>query len=67
VTTKVREILSVSKQAAQKLDVERFNLKKLSALEVRKWYHIKISNRCAALEKLNDSDNINRGWGMLHI
>jgi hypothetical protein len=36
VVAKVRERLAVSRQAAQKFDVERFNLKKLSELEVRK-------------------------------
>jgi hypothetical protein len=30
-----RERLSVSKQVAQKLDMEKFNLKKLSKMEVR--------------------------------
>jgi DNA-binding SARP family transcriptional activator len=35
VVAKVRKILAVSKQAAQKFDVERFNLKKLNELEVR--------------------------------
>jgi len=32
---KVREKLTVSKQAAQKFDVERFNLRKLNELDVR--------------------------------
>jgi hypothetical protein len=36
VVAKVRERLSARKQAAQKTDVERFNLKKLSEMEVRK-------------------------------
>jgi hypothetical protein len=36
VVVKVREILTVSKQAAQKFDGERFNLRKLNGLEVRK-------------------------------
>jgi hypothetical protein len=36
VVAKVRERLSASKQAAQKTDVERFDLKKLSEMEVRK-------------------------------
>jgi len=38
----VKEILAVSKQAAQKFDVERFNFRKLSELEIRKQYQIKI-------------------------
>jgi hypothetical protein len=33
---KVMERLAVSKQAAQKFDAERFNLKKLSEVKVRK-------------------------------
>jgi len=40
VVAKVRERLAVSKKAAQKCDVERFNLRKLSELEVRKQYQI---------------------------
>jgi hypothetical protein len=40
---------AVSEQAAQKFDVERFNPKKLSELEVRKNCLIKISKRSAAL------------------
>jgi hypothetical protein len=51
----VREILVVNKQEAQKFEVQRFNLRKLSELQVRKEYHIKNSNRYAALENLSDS------------
>jgi len=61
VVAKVRERLAVCKQAAQKFDEERFNLTKLNKLEFRKQYHIKISNRFAALEK-SDSEDINRAW-----
>jgi hypothetical protein len=50
VGAKVRESLAVSKQAAQKFDVARCNLRKLNELEVRKEYQIEISNRFAALE-----------------
>jgi hypothetical protein len=45
VVAKVGERLAVSKQDAQKFDVESFHLKKLNELEVRKQYQIKISNR----------------------
>jgi len=62
VVAKVKESLAVSKQAAQKFDVERFNLRKLNELEVRKQYQIKISNGFAALENLSDCENINRDW-----
>ena len=59
---KVREQLGVNKQAAKKLDVERFNLRKLNELEVRKRYQIKISSRFAALENLSNGEDINRAW-----
>jgi uncharacterized metal-binding protein YceD (DUF177 family) len=39
--------------------MERFNLRKISVLEVRKHNQIKISNRFAVLENLNDSVDIN--------
>jgi len=48
VALKVREGLAVSKQAAQTFDVERFNLRKLDGLEIRKQYQIGITNRYAA-------------------
>jgi hypothetical protein len=31
-------------------------------LEIRKLYQIEISNRCAALENLNDSEDRHRAW-----
>jgi len=62
VVAEVRERLAVSKQVAQQFDVERFNLRKLSELDVGKQYHIKTSNRFAALENLNDTKDINRAW-----
>ena len=62
VVAKARERLAVSKQAAQKFDVVRFNIRKLSEVEVRKQYHIKMPNLFSALENLNDSDDINRAW-----
>jgi hypothetical protein len=63
VVANFRDRLTVSKQAAHNCDVERFNLRKLSKLEVRKQYQIKISNRFAALESLFHSKDINRGLG----
>jgi len=58
VVAKVREILAVTKQAGQKFDVEGFNLRKLNELEVK----MKISNRFAATENLNDGEDINMAW-----
>ena len=48
---KIRERWAVSKQAAQKFGGEKFNLKQ---------YQIEITNRFAALDKLSDSEDINR-------
>jgi len=49
VFVKVRKRLAVSKQAAQKFDEERFNLRKLNELEPRKQYQIDITKSFAAL------------------
>jgi hypothetical protein len=54
--------LIVSKQTAQKFEMERFNLKRLSELDVRKKYQIKIANRITTLENLSDSKYVNRAW-----
>ena len=59
---KVRERLAVSKQAAQRLDGDRFNLRKLNELDVRVQYQIEITKRFAALENLSDDEDINRAW-----
>jgi hypothetical protein len=62
VVTKVRERLSVRDRVAQKINVMRFNLRKLNEMEVRKQFQIELSNRFAALENLNESEDINRAW-----
>ena len=62
VVAKVEERLAVSKQAAQKFDGERFNLRKLNDLQVRKQYQIGITNRFTALENLRDEEDINMAW-----
>jgi hypothetical protein len=59
VVAKLRERLAVSKQTAQNLDGERFNLTKLNELEVKKKYQIEITNRFAALENLNVDEDVN--------
>jgi hypothetical protein len=41
--------------------VERFNLRKLSDLEIKK-HQMKTSDKSAALGNLNDSENINWVW-----
>jgi hypothetical protein len=62
VVAKVRERLAVRKQAAQKFEGERFNLRKLRELEVKEKYQIEITNRFAALENLIGDQDVNRSW-----
>jgi len=62
VVANVRERFAVSKQEAQRFDGERFNLRKLNELEVRKQYQTEITNSFAALENLSDGEDINRAW-----
>jgi len=40
--------------------VQRFNLRNLNELEVRKQYQINLSNKSEALEKLRDSGDVIR-------
>jgi hypothetical protein len=42
--------------------VERFNLRKLNELQVRKQYQIVIANRFATLENLNGKEEIKGDW-----
>jgi hypothetical protein len=42
--------------------VEKFNLRKINELEVRKHYHIKITKRFVAWENLSDSEDICGDW-----
>ena len=62
VIAKVRKRLAVGKQATQRFDRQRFNLRKLNEPEVREQYQIEITNRFAALENLNDDDDVYRTW-----
>jgi hypothetical protein len=52
--------LTVSKQAVQNFDGERFNLRKINELEIRTQYRIKISNKFAALQNFSDSEDVTR-------
>jgi len=62
VIEKVGERLAVGKQAAQRFDRQRLNLRKLNEPEVREQYQIEITNRFAALENLNDDVDVDRTW-----
>jgi hypothetical protein len=60
--TKIRERLAVSKQTTHRDHMEWFNLKKLSEVEGKEWYCVEISNRIAALEKLDTEGDVNKTW-----
>ena len=62
VATKYWVVTSENTEAAQKFDRERFNIRKLNQLEVRKKYQIKIANSFADLENLNDDEDMNSVW-----
>jgi len=62
VIAKVRERLAVGKQAVQRFDRQRFMLRKLNEPEVREQCQIEITNRFAALENVNDDEDVNRTW-----
>ena len=57
---KFRKSLVVSKQAAQKFDLEIFNLRKISEIKIMQECQINISNRSEDLDNSNDSEDINR-------
>jgi len=60
VIANVRERLAVGKQAAQRFDRQRFNLRKLNEPYVREQYQIEIKNSFAALENLSDDEDVDR-------
>ena len=59
---KVREKLAVGKQAAQRFDRQRFNLRKLNEPEVREQYQIEVTNKFAASENFSGDEDVDRTW-----
>jgi hypothetical protein len=62
VLTKVMERLAVKKQTSHRFNMERFNIKKLNEVELKKQFCIDVSNRFAALEDLDAEVEINSAW-----
>jgi hypothetical protein len=62
VVAKIRERLAVSKPPLNKMDIDRFILKKLSEGERKEIYQVTIKNRFSSLEILEDNGDINRTW-----
>jgi hypothetical protein len=52
VVAKVMERLAVGKQDVKKMNMERFNLKKLNKKDVQEQYQVTIINKFMALENL---------------
>jgi hypothetical protein len=63
VVAEVRERLAVSKRAAQKVDSERFYVKKLNEGDVKEQYQVTIRNKFVALEKLRGQWGHQQGMG----
>jgi len=60
-SVKIRGLFqNVANGYKESLDRYRFNLSKLNKLEVRKQYQVEITNRFAALETLNEDEDVNR-------
>jgi hypothetical protein len=55
-------VVAVSKQTAHRVQMERFNLKKLNEVEGKEQYRVEISNMFAALEKLDTEVDVNKAW-----
>ena len=58
VVVKLKESLAVCKQAAQKFEGERFNLRKLNDLGFKEKYQIEIRMRFVAVENLNVDETL---------
>jgi hypothetical protein len=56
------ERLTVTKQTTLSVHMERFSLKKLKEVGVKRQYPVEISNRFAALENLDTGADINKAW-----
>jgi exonuclease III len=62
VVAKVRERLAVSKRAAQMIDTERLNVKKLNKGHVKEQYQVTNRNKFATMGNSEDSGDINGTW-----
>jgi hypothetical protein len=65
VVAKLRERISVSKQARQKFVSEIFDLKKFDDIEVKEKYQVETSNRFTTLESLHECFDITNAWNSI--
>jgi hypothetical protein len=52
----------VNKPTMHRVDMERFNLKKLNEVEGKGQYRVEISNKFATLEDLDTEVDVNKAW-----
>jgi hypothetical protein len=62
VLPKIRERLAVSKRHVKKMDMDRFNLKKLNDGELKEHYQVTIKNIFSVFENFEDNRDIYRAW-----
>jgi hypothetical protein len=62
VVATIGERLAVSKRPVNKVDMDRFNLKKLNEGEVKESIRLQSKTDFSALENLEDNGDINRAW-----
>jgi hypothetical protein len=61
VDAKIRDRLAVRKRPVNKMDMDRFNLKKLNEGGVKEQYRV-ANRRFSALENFESNGDINRAW-----
>jgi len=62
VIAKFKKRLAVGKQAAQRVERQRLNFRKLNEPEVTEQNQAEIKKKFAALQNWNDDEDINRNW-----
>jgi hypothetical protein len=62
VVAEVRERPAGNTQTVHRDHMERFNLNKLNEVEGKEQYPVEISNRFAALGKLDTEVDVNKAW-----
>jgi glycine betaine/choline ABC-type transport system substrate-binding protein len=65
--SEVRKRLAVGKRSVKKMNMERFNLRKLNEGKIKKQYQFTIKNKFAAQENLENNGDINRAWDAIRV
>jgi hypothetical protein len=62
IVARVRERLAVSKRMVKKMEFQSFNFNQLNEKEVKEQYQVKITNKFAAQEHVENNGHINGAW-----